>query len=83
MRGVGHVVFYDMPHNINIFVKLLKMTGRFQENGRSTTFLDLSVDIPVAPALRRLLVDVRNNNYSSLIVLCYLYTHGTQLTVYM
>ena len=72
MRGVGHLVFYDMPHNINIFTKLLKMTGRFQENGRSTTFLDLSVDMPVAPALRRLLVDVRNNYSSSLIVLCYL-----------
>ena len=53
MRGVGHVVFYDMPHNINIFMTLLKMTGRFQENGRPTTFFDQSVDMPVAPALRR------------------------------
>ena len=83
MRGVGHLVFYDMLHNINIFTKLLKMTGRFQENGRSTTFLDLSIDMPVAPALRRLLVDVRNNYSSSLIVLCYLCSWYTTNCVYV
>lgn len=61
---------YDMPRNIDIYIEHLKMTGRFQENGRSTTLLDPNLDEAVASALLRQLVNVRTVITCFIIILC-------------
>ena len=58
LKGVGCVIIYDMPRNVEIYIKNLRSTGRFQENGRAITLFCPSQDSSMAPALSRLLEDV-------------------------
>lgn len=49
MKGVEHVINYDMPKDVDEYVHRIGRTGRLGNRGRSTTFYDPSKDAALVP----------------------------------
>jgi len=57
IRGVQHVVNYDLPKSIDEYVHRIGRTGRLGNTGRATSFFDNQQDSGLAGDLLRVLVD--------------------------
>ncbi|CAI2349737.1 unnamed protein product [Caenorhabditis sp. 36 PRJEB53466] len=55
IKGVDHVINYDMPDNIDDYIHRIGRTGRVGNSGRATSFL--GEDCPLIPDLLRVLAD--------------------------
>uniref|UniRef100_A0A8R1DEU6 RNA helicase n=1 Tax=Caenorhabditis japonica TaxID=281687 RepID=A0A8R1DEU6_CAEJA len=55
IKGVDHVINYDMPDNIDDYIHRIGRTGRVGNSGRATSFLGL--DCPLIPDLLKVLAD--------------------------
>lgn len=55
IKGVTHVINYDMPKDIQEYVHRIGRTGRVGNRGKSTTFFNPDFDSEVAPDLARIL----------------------------
>ncbi|CAD6196041.1 unnamed protein product [Caenorhabditis auriculariae] len=56
IKGVDHVINYDLPLSVDDYVHRIGRTGRVGNAGRSTSFVT-DEDRPILPALRQLLLD--------------------------
>ena len=61
IKGVDHVINYDMPHEIADYVHRIGRTGRVGNAGRSTTFYDPGADGAMAGRLVKVLSDCKQN----------------------
>jgi len=57
IKGVAHVVNYDMPKDIDEYVHRIGRTGRVGNTGKATTFFDPGNDSGVAGDLTKILSD--------------------------
>lgn len=57
IRGVTHVVNYDMPDCVDEYVHRIGRTGRVGNVGRATSFFDAERNRDLAPGLARILRD--------------------------
>jgi len=57
IKGVAHVVNYDMPKDIDEYVHRIGRTGRVGNTGKATTFFDPGHDSGVAGDLTKILSD--------------------------
>lgn len=58
IKGVQHVINYDMPSCVDEYVHRIGRTGRVGNEGKATSFYDASTDSQLAPALIKILSDV-------------------------
>lgn len=61
IRGVQHVVNYDLPKSIDEYVHRIGRTGRLGNTGRATSFFDIQQDSGLAGDLVRVLADSQQN----------------------
>jgi len=61
IRGVQHVVNYDLPKSIDEYVHRIGRTGRLGNTGRATSFYDSQQDSGLAADLVRVLADSHQN----------------------
>ncbi|EGT39838.1 hypothetical protein CAEBREN_19781 [Caenorhabditis brenneri] len=59
IKGVDHVINYDMPDNIDDYIHRIGRTGRVGNSGRATSFI--SEDSPLIPDLLKVLADAEQN----------------------
>lgn len=57
IKGVAHVINYDMPKSIDEFVHRIGRTGRVGNTGRATSFYESSSDSAIAGDLAKVLKD--------------------------
>ncbi|CAM5999047.1 unnamed protein product [Sphagnum balticum] len=57
IKGVDHVINYDMPSEIDDYVHRIGRTGRVGNLGRATTFFDPSFDMGLTSPLIKVLSD--------------------------
>ena len=57
IKGVTHVINYDLPNNAQDYVHRIGRTGRVGNRGKATSFYDSDKDNTIAPALARILTD--------------------------
>lgn len=57
IKGVDHVINYDMPNNIDDYIHRIGRTGRVGNSGRATSFISLADDVQILPQLVRTLAD--------------------------
>uniref|UniRef100_A0A914UHQ5 RNA helicase n=2 Tax=Plectus sambesii TaxID=2011161 RepID=A0A914UHQ5_9BILA len=57
IKGVDHVINYDLPQEIEDYVHRIGRTGRVGNPGRATSFYDPEVDRVLAAPLVKILVD--------------------------
>jgi len=57
IRGVAHVVNYDMPEDIDEYVHRIGRTGRVGNLGRATSFWETDADDKIAGPLLKILTD--------------------------
>lgn len=58
IKGVAHVINFDMPKSVDEFVHRIGRTGRVGNTGRATSFYESSQDSAIAGDLAKLLRDV-------------------------
>ena len=61
IRGVAHVINYDLPKCPDEYVHRIGRTGRVGNTGMATSFYDAAVDGPIAVDLVRLLSDAEQD----------------------
>jgi len=61
IRGVQHVVNYDLPKSIDEYVHRIGRTGRLGNTGRATSFFDSQQDSGLAGDLVKVLVESQQN----------------------
>ena len=61
IKGVGHVINYDMPKEIDEYVHRIGRTGRVGNRGRATSFFDPSADGALVSDLTRVLSQANQN----------------------
>jgi superfamily II DNA/RNA helicase len=54
IKGVTHVINFDMPRDVEQYVHRIGRTGRAGASGAAITFWNKSYDIPCAPALAKI-----------------------------
>jgi superfamily II DNA/RNA helicase len=54
IKGVTHVVNYDMARDVDCYIHRIGRTGRAGSSGTSITFVNDDFDIPCAPALAKI-----------------------------
>uniref|UniRef100_A0A1I7TCE4 RNA helicase n=1 Tax=Caenorhabditis tropicalis TaxID=1561998 RepID=A0A1I7TCE4_9PELO len=59
IKGVDHVINYDMPDNIDDYIHRIGRTGRVGNAGRATSFIQ--EDSPLVPDLLKVLADAEQN----------------------
>jgi probable ATP-dependent RNA helicase DDX4 len=89
IKGVDHVINYDMPSEIDDYVHRIGRTGRVGNLGRATTFFDPILDHGLTSALIKVLTDCEQTvpefltgsggGYGSVSYLGYLNTISTLL----
>uniref|UniRef100_A0A914VJP2 RNA helicase n=1 Tax=Plectus sambesii TaxID=2011161 RepID=A0A914VJP2_9BILA len=57
IRGVDHVINYDLPSEIDEYVHRIGRTGRVGNPGRATSFYDASTDSALAGSLVKIMAD--------------------------
>jgi len=57
IKGVAHVINYDMPNTVDEYVHRVGRTGRVGNMGKATSFFDNNHDADIAPALVKILND--------------------------
>ena len=62
IRGVEHVINFDMPKSIDEYVHRIGRTGRCGNLGKATSFFDPQVDNDLAQPLVSILADVSCRN---------------------
>lgn len=60
IKGVQHVINYDMPTSIDEYVHRIGRTGRVGNEGKATSFYDSATDAQIARSLVKILSDVSN-----------------------
>ncbi len=58
IRGVSHVINYDLPKSIDEYVHRIGRTGRLGNKGKATSFYDSSQDKDLATDLVKVLQQV-------------------------
>lgn len=58
IKGVAHVINYDMPKSVDEFVHRIGRTGRVGNTGKATSFYDSGNDSSLAGDLAKILKDV-------------------------
>merc|ERR1711982_275557 len=61
IKGVTHVINYDLPKSIDEYVHRIGRTGRVGNTGRATSFFDTQQDSGLAGGLVRVLADSQQN----------------------
>ncbi|UMM14122.1 hypothetical protein L5515_002061 [Caenorhabditis briggsae] len=59
IKGVDHVINYDMPDNIDDYIHRIGRTGRVGNSGRATSFIEEGC--PLVPDLLKVLADAEQN----------------------
>lgn len=59
IKGVAHVINFDMPKSVDEFVHRIGRTGRVGNTGKATSFYESSQDSSIAGDLAKLLKNVR------------------------
>lgn len=57
IKGVTHVINYDMPKTVEEYVHRIGRTGRVGNSGRATSFFDKAKDMKIAAGLSKILRD--------------------------
>jgi len=57
IKGVAHVVNYDMPESVDEYVHRIGRTGRVGNTGKATSFYDSEADSGIAGALVKILTE--------------------------
>lgn len=60
IKGVTHVINYDLPKDIDEYVHRIGRTGRLGNKGKATSFYDRSVDSQIVNELVQILKQVKN-----------------------
>ena len=58
IRGVSHVINYDLPKEVDEYVHRIGRTGRVGNRGTAISFYDEGTDGPLAKNLVKILTDV-------------------------
>jgi probable ATP-dependent RNA helicase DDX4 len=61
IKGVTHVINYDLPKEVDEYIHRIGRTGRVGNRGKATSFFDPEVDQAIVSDLVRILMQTKQN----------------------